>query len=275
MTKPRVCLIVIDPQNDFTSGSLTVPGAADDMSRLSKMVRKYDEEIVDIQITMDSHYRVHIAHARSWLDKKGNHPTPIFLHKGNTVPTFLTLQMALDGEYRANNPGFQDRYIDYLTQLKDNDRYQLMIWPEHCIIGSPGQNICPDFYDAISGWEAKHYGIAQRTTKGSNPFTEHYSALMADVVDPDDESTRLNTDFIDIIKEYDVILGAGEALSHCYANTFRDIFRELGADQVKKFVLLKDATSSVPGCEQMGQDFIDEFTADPYGMQVSTTTTFF
>ena len=72
----------------------------------------------------------------------------------------------------------------------------------------------------------QQYAIVQRTTKGSNPFTEHYSALMADVVDPDDESTILNTDFIDIIKEYDIILGGGEALSHCYANTFRDIFRE-------------------------------------------------
>ena len=271
----KVCLIIIDPQIDFTNGSLAVPGADDDMARVANMVRRYGGDIDDIQITLDSHYKLHIAHAMSWVDRNGNHPVPIFLHKGSKVPTFLTLQMALDGEYRAFNPGFQDRYVKYLTQLEANGRYQLMIWPEHCIIGSPGQNIHPDLLFAISGWESQYYGMALRTTKGSNPFTEHYSALIADVEDPEDEGTRLNTDFIDVTKEYDIILGTGEALSHCYANTFRDIFHEFGADQVSKFVLLEDATSNVPGCNKMGEDFINEFTAAPYNMKVAKTTNIF
>lgn len=271
----KVCLIIIDPQIDFTFGSLTVPGADDDMRRLAKMIRKYGGNIDDIQITMDSHYKLHIAHRRSWVDRKGNHPVEIFLHKGSTVPTFLTLQMVLDGDFRAYNPNFQKRYIDYLEKLEVNGRYQLMIWPEHCIIGSLGQCIHPDLLEAVSEWEAKYYGIAQRITKGSNPFTEHYSAVKADVEDPEDESTRLNTSFIDVIKGYDVILGAGEALSHCYANTFRDIFEEFGADQISKFTLLEDATSSVPGCEKMGEDFINEFTAAPYSMKVAKTTDIF
>ncbi len=275
MEKPKVCLVVIDPQKDFTRGTLTVPGAVEDMARLSKMIRKFGGDIDEIQITMDSHYKLHVAHSRSWIDREGNHPTPIFLHKGNTVPTYLTLEMVLDGEYRAFNPGFQERYVDYLKQLKANNRYQLMIWPEHCIIGSDGQMLEPEFLNAVSEWEATYYGIAPRTTKGSNPFTEHYSALVADVIDPEDEGTRLNEDFINVIKEYDIILGAGEALSHCYSFTFRDIFEYLGADQVKKFVLLKDATSSVPGCEQNGEDFINKYTADDYGMQVATTVDFF
>ena len=275
MAKPKVCLVIIDPQHDFTRGTLAVPGAIDDMARLAKMIRKFGGDIDEIQITMDSHYKIHVAHSRSWVDRKGNHPVPIFLHKGSKVPTYLTLPMALDGEYRAYNPGFQDRYIDYLTKLKDRGRNELMIWPEHCIIGSTGQTIEGDLLNAVSGWESSYYAAAPRTTKGSNPFTEHYSAMVADVEDPEDEGTRLNEDFINTTKEYDIILGAGEALSHCYSFTFRDIFAYLGADQVKKFVLLRDAVSSVPGCEQMGEDFINEFTADQYNMQVATTTDFF
>jgi len=267
----KVCLLAIDPQVDFCTGSLAIPGATDDMRRASKMIRKYKREIDDIELTMDSHYGLHIANARSWLDKKGRHPVPIFLHRGSTTPTYLTLEMVERGEFTPRNSKFKNRYLDYLRQLEANGRYKLMIWPDHCIIGSPGYCIQPDLLSAVSDWESEFYGVALRITKGSNPFTEHYSAVRADVVDPNDEGTQLNTDFINLLKMYDIILLIGEALSHCCANTYRDIFAEFGVDQIKKFVLLKDATSSVPGCGQIGEDFINEFTQSPYNLKVATT----
>lgn len=268
----KVCLLCIDPQVDFCTGSLTVPGATDDMKRTAKMIRKYGKEIDNIEITMDSHYGLHIANQRSWVDRKNRHPVPIFLYEGSTTPTFLTSEMVEKGEFRPINPQFKDRYLNYVRQLETNGRYKLMIWPDHCIIGSPGQCIQSDLLSAVLDWESKFYGIAQRLTKGSNPFTEHYSAVRADVADPSDPSTFLNTDFIEMLKMYDIILLMGEALSHCCANTYRDIFEEFGADQIKKFVLLKDATSSVPGCEQIGEDFIKEYTQSSYNMKIATTT---
>lgn len=275
--KRKVCLLAIDPQVDFCApdGRLSVPGAHEDMERLGAMVRKYGGDIDDIQITMDSHYGIHIAHSRCWVDKKGTHPKPLFLHDGNTVPTPITLQDVKNGEWRAFNPAWQDRYVEYLEALEKNGRYALMIWPDHCIIGHPGQCLYDPFLEAITEWEDRYFGMAQRHTKGSNPFTEHYSAVKADVEDPDDPKTRLNTKLIDLLKIYDDILDAGEALSHCNANTLRDIFKEFGADQIKKFVLLTDASSNVPGCEQMGEDFVKEFTADPYNMRTAKTTDFF
>jgi len=271
----KVCLLVIDPQFDFCNpkGNLFVPGADEDMKRLATMIKKYGDDIEEIQITMDSHYKVHIAHARCWVNNSGKHPLPIFLNSGSTVPTFLTYEMAEKGDWRAYNPDFQARYLKYLKALDDNKRYKLMIWPEHCIIGSPGQCLESVFLQAVDQWEDRFHAVAPRTTKGSNPFTEHYSAVKADVEDPNDPLTRLNTPFINILKKYDVILGAGEALSHCFANTMRDVFSEFSADQIKKFVLLKDATSNVPGCEFMGESFIDEYKQK--GMQISTTTSFF
>jgi len=275
--KPKVCLLGIDPQFDFCdpTGRLSVPGAKEDMERVGAMVKKYGGDIDDIQVTMDSHYLIHIAHHRCWVDRKGKHPLPLFLHDGNKYPTPITLQEVKDGVWRAYNTAWQSRYEDYVEQLEKNGRYKLMIWPDHCIIGHPGQNIYDPFLAAITEWEDRFWGMAQRHTKGSNPFTEHYSAVKADVEDPDDSKTRLNTKLIDLLKTYDIILVIGEALSHCLAYTLRDIFNEFGADQVKKFVLLTDACSNVLGCESMGEDFIKEFIADPYNMRTAKTTDFF
>jgi nicotinamidase-related amidase len=115
--------------------------------------------------------------------------------------------------------------------------------------------------------------MAPRTTKGSNPLVENYSVVKADVEDPNDPATRLNTRFINTLKKYDTILLAGEALSHCLRNSAVDIMAEFGDDQIKKFVLLEDASSSVPGFEKMGEDFVKEMTAK--GMRVARTDTFF
>lgn len=273
---PKVCLLVIDPQVDFcdqSKGALPVAGADEDMIRLAAMVKKYHGDITNIQVTMDSHFLLHIAHPIMWVDKNGNHPEPIVLYKGNTAPTPLTLDLVENGEFRAFNPEWQDRFFNYVKALKDNKRYSLMIWPVHCRIGYPGQLLDPNFREAVNIWEDKYHTTAAITTKGSNPFTEHYSAVKADVEDPKDRRTRLNSGLINLLKNFDIILGAGEALSHCFANTMRDVFEQFSEEQIKKFVLLKDATSSVTGCEQMGDDFINEFTGK--GMQVATTTSYF
>ena len=71
----------------------------------------------------------------------------------------------------------------------------------------------------------------------------------------------------------DVILMAGEALSHCLANTVRDIVTQFGArDLVSKIHLLTDASSPVTGFEPYADDFLRDMTAE--GMQTTTTTDF-
>ncbi len=270
----KVCLFIIDGQVDFCEGgALPVDGATADLQRLAGMVTRFGGDIDDIQLTLDSHYHLHIAHTCMWVDKEGNHPVPVVLRPGNTVPTPITFDDIVAKEWRANNPKFQDRQADYVETLGKNGRYPLLIWPDHCIIGSDGAKIFPELFVAVNGWEEKYFAVAQRTTKGSNMFTEHYSAVMADVEDPEDEKTGLNEKLINTLKEYDKILIAGQALSHCVANTIRDVAAKFDVSQVAKFTLLEDASSSVPGCEQMGQDFVDEMKAK--GMEISTTNSFF
>jgi hypothetical protein len=105
--------------------------------------------------------------------------------------------------------------------------------------------------------------------KGSNIFTEHYSAVVADVPDDTDPTTMLNTLFLDTVKTADRILLSGEALSHCLANTVTDIANNFGEENVKKFVLLRDTASNVTGCEALGENFLKDMAKR--GMRVMAT----
>lgn len=262
----NVKLFIIDPQHDFCNpnGSLYVPGAEKDMERLSKMVKNNLGQIDDIHLTLDSHNYLHIAHPIWWVDGNGNHPDPF---------TIISSDDVKKGKWRAYNPGFQKRSEAYVESLEQNARYALIIWPFHCLIGSVGQTIDPMLNDALIDWE-KNFALVNKVPKGSNMFTEHYSAVKADVEDPEDETTGLNAKLIKALQEgNNKILIAGEALSHCVANTIRDVANEFAPEEVKKFVLLEDACSNVTGFEQMGKDFVDEMVG--LGMEVSTTDKFF
>jgi nicotinamidase-related amidase len=278
----KVHLLIIDPQNDFCTeqetildrktgvetvkrGSLVVPGAHNDMAvKLPNFIRKFNDKIEDIHVTLDSHHLVDIAHPIMWVDKDNNNPAPF---------TIVTHDDVNNGIWRAAVPTFQNKLLDYTKSLKVNNRYPLCIWPPHCIIGSWGAAILNELFEALLQWESQ-FAMVDVVTKGSNPFTEHYSAVQADVPDSSDPSTQLNVKLIRTLEqEADEIVIAGEALSHCVANTIRDIANNFAdASAISKFVLLTDASSSVPGFENLGTDFIDEMVKR--GMRVSTTDTY-
>jgi len=272
-----ICLLTIDPQFDFCdpSGNLSVPGADKDMERLNAMIIKNKMDIDDIQITLDSHHMYHIAHPIALIDQNGNHPAPYTLIPFEDVDaTYDTNGKLLSGnpKFKATVPVYRQRYVDYCKQLKDNNRYVLVIWPPHCLIGDPGGVIYKPFLEAMYEWESQ-VAIVGKTTKGSNPHTEHYSAVKADVYDPGDTTTGLNTALIDLLQIHDTILISGEALSHCVANTINDVANEFTVDEIKKFTLLEDACSNVPTFEKMGEDFVNDMVSK--GMNISKTTTFF
>ena len=122
----------------------------------------------------------------------------------------------------------------------------LMIWPIHCLIGSVGATIVEELQDAL-----KLFCMAGATvdyvTKGSNIYTEHYSAVQAEVPDPEDPKTLLNMGLVQTLMEADEIAFAGEAGSHCLANSLTDIANGFKDDSyVKKIVLLEGCYSPVP-----------------------------
>jgi len=257
--------LIIDPQNDFCdpNGSLFVPGADADIERLALMMQRLSNKITDVHVTLDTHHLIDIAHPIFWINSEGNNPDPF---------TIIEVGDLKNGVWRTVNPQFQKRAAEYIEKLAQNGRYPLCIWPPHCLIGSSGHNVHPTLYKELLEWE-KTFAMVDYVTKGSNFWTEHYSAVQADVPDPNDPDTMLNTRLIETLERADIILLAGEARSHCLANTVKDIANNFGVDNIKKMVFLSDATSDVPGFENLGEAFVDDMVKR--GMQISTTVDFF
>lgn len=277
-------LICIDAQNDFCvanqfdglglsddvrrklqpseqHGALVVPGADKDMERLAAFINANRKRLAEIHCTLDSHQLIHIAHPIFWVNSKGEHPKPFTLVSDGDVR---------NGTWRPFHPGLQSYAQHYVDTLKANGRYDLCIWPPHCLIGTWGHGVVASVAKAFIGWEEETVNRVNYVTKGSNFLTEHYSGVQADVPDDADPTTKLNTGLIDLLTEADEILITGEALSHCVANTIRDIAAKFGDANIQKFVLLEDTSSNVPGFENLGTDFVKEMVGK--GMRLAKST---
>jgi nicotinamidase-related amidase len=58
-------------------------------------------------------------------------------------------------------------------------RFKLIIWPEHCLIGSKGFCLVEEVYDALQEWSLVTGGTVEWVLKGENILTESYSALVS------------------------------------------------------------------------------------------------
>jgi nicotinamidase/pyrazinamidase len=269
MKNNKIHLLVIDPQVDFCdpTGSLYVPGAEKDMERLSQMVKRIGNKVSQIHVTLDSHRFGDIAHANFWKDSNGNHPNPF---------TLISVADVEKGKWTTSVAGLFTKALAYVKALDKGGKFPLVIWPNHCLIGSRGTQVLPVLFDALTEWEANKPGrYCNYVTKGSNPLTEHYSVFAAEVVDPSDPSTQLNTELIGLLADPDVtqILVAGEAKSHCVRNSLYDLIQNFPDPKyAHKMVILEDAMSSVPGFEKSGDDFFVDMKAK--GVQFSNTVDF-
>ena len=79
----------------------------------------------------------------------------------------------------------------------------------------------------------------------------------------------MNFSLINKLKRADRIIIAGEALSHCVANTVQDLSAYIPPSS---FVLLRDCTSSVAGFEKVSERFISRM--EERGMQCVLSSEF-
>lgn len=250
-------LLIIDPQNDFCSknGALYVEGAEDDMKRLADIIDKYGEKISGITISFDMHKSFHIASPAFWVDRAGQHPEPFTVIKKDDVAK---------GVYSASNDVYENLALDYVSDLESNGRYDLCIWPPHCVVGSEGALLYEPIFEAVERYNAKKLNGTEYIFKTMNPFTEQYSVIKADVNLGDKESAIACAKIMNVVSRSDIILVSGEALSHCVANTVMDIAANNGYD-LSKFILIEDTTTNVAGFEYLGEKFIEQ--ASSMGMK--------
>lgn len=250
-------LLVIDPQNDFcdlpahtlsapglppsvVQPALPVPGADADLRRLAHWLTAHAGQVDAVTVTLDSHLRFDIAHPDFWRTADGAPVAPL---------TPITADDVRAGRFVTAAPAHASRALAYLDALQARGRHTHMVWPVHCELGSWGHGVHHALRQATADWQRQRLRAITTVIKGTNPWTEHYSALQAAVPDPQDAGTGLNTALLQQVGSASQVIIAGEASSHCVRHTVLDLLEHLPEDAARRLVLLTDCTSPVPGFE--------------------------
>lgn len=273
-------LLVIDPQNDFcdlpatwwpaalpgrpatTGPALPVAGAHADMQRLTGWIDRHAARLDGITITLDSHQAYDVAHPAFWQQRDGSAVAPF---------TPITAAQVRSGDFTPHDAAALPRVLRYLDALEAEGRYTLMVWPLHCEIGSWGHGVHADVLQACRHWQAVQQRAVHHVFKGMNPWSEHYSAIRAEVPDPQDPGTSLNRTLLTHLAAFDTVVIAGEASSHCVRATVEHIVQHSGMAP-DRLVLLTDCMSPVTGFEAAHDGLVQQMR--DLGVRCTSSTAF-
>jgi nicotinamidase-related amidase len=253
-----VGLLLVDVQNTFCIpgfelyvGGESGTGAVDDNRRLCEFIYRNLGRITQICPTLDTHQAAQIFHSLFLVNAAGDHPEPYSRVSTGDIETGVwqvnpnLLQTLGFDKARAGN------YLRHYAQtLKDSGKYDLTVWPYHAMLGSIGHALVPAIEEAVFFHTIARQSQPDLQVKGGNPLTENYSILRPEVL-TDNGGRRIadkNRAFIQKLLNFDALIIAGQAKSHCVAYTIQDLLDEIvGIDpkQVERVYLLEDCTSPV------------------------------
>ena len=252
--KKRVGLLLIDVQNTFCipDFELFVSGAVEDNVRLCEFIYRNLGSITEIIPTMDSHTAMQIFHPIFWIDNKGKHPAPATMISYEDVQQEIwqvNLELAdslTDGDCNL----LKQHALYYVEKLSEEGKYPLTIWPYHSMLGGIGHALVSAVEEAIFFHSIARKSQTNFELKGSNPLTENYSVLSPEVTDSFDGKSiaNKNNSLIAKLLNFDTVIIAGQAKSHCVAWTIDNLLTEIksiDASLAKKIYLLEDCMSPV------------------------------
>jgi nicotinamidase-related amidase len=288
----RIGLLAIDVQNTFCLpdfelfvGGRSGTGAIDDTARLCRFVYQNLDRLTEIIPTLDTHTARQVFHPAFWCDPDGNPPAAmttitiedIDARRWRINPASIA-SVATQTDYDGDLEVYARHYVRQLTQ---DGKLPLTIWPYHSMLGGVGHALVPAFEAACFFHNIARSSQTRFELKGDNPLTENYSVLRPEVL-TDDRGMAIaakNNAAIDHLLQFDALIIAGQAKSHCVAWSIRDLLNEIQvreANFAQRVYLLEDCMSPVvvPGVV----DFTDhaetvfaEFAAA--GMHRVTTAT--
>lgn len=254
----RIALLLVDVQNTFCIpgyelyvGGRSGTGAVDDNTRLVQFIYRNLGSITHIAATFDTHQAAQIFHALFLVNEQGEHPAPYTQVTDEDVRrgvwkfnSDLAESLGIDAAYG------QRHLLHYTEELARRRKYTLTIWPYHAMLGGLGHALVSAVEEAIFFHSVARYGRPTYEIKGYNPLTEHYSAVGPEVLTgPDGEPIgEKSSRFYELSQEYDALLIAGQAKSHCVAWTIEDLLADCQAkapDLLDKIYLLEDCSSPV------------------------------
>lgn len=267
--KFRIALLIVDPQLTFCHPDFEMfvrgrsgNAAISDMFRLSQFIYRNLGSITKVFVSSDDHSTAQIFHPDFWLNDEGANPEPF---------TAISSAEIERGKWRVNpalaGALFEKETQEYLSafalhyvrELERNGNVHV-IWPYHALQGSFSACIIPAIEEALffhSIARAAPYQVERKY----HPLVNYYSIISPDIT-ADHEGRPVAAPNIRLIKQlldYDAIIIAGEASSHCVAWTVEDIRREFekrDPSAIRRIHLLTDCMSPVvvPG----GMDFTED-----------------
>lgn len=233
----RKLLLIIDGQLDFMpGGALEVPGANDDMERLTKFMYEKIGEISTIMCSLDTHSEYQIFHACWWADSEGNNPPDYTIIKYEDVKS---------GKWHPLVKPIES--INYLKGLEAAGKKNLQIWPYHCLQGSTGAALERQLHRMIRFHSFTRHSVPIMIPKGQDPLTEMYG-----IIRPEYSPTNfVNTPVLNAFPKYEEIWIAGQAKSHCVLESGIQIAEYFWnkPDITERIKFLWDCSSCIPGCE--------------------------
>ena len=210
-------LLIIDPQNDFTpnyiynenvinkNATLPVDGAVQDYNRIIDFLKKNNNNINEIHVSLDTHTKNHIAHCEFWkiFDDKtntvneneyellcNNNIYSNIIKKGGIISTTQSNKSFLFNTFNGDNSFFitpkYNKLLPYVTEYinfyndenKNKHNQKAYIWPDHCIVNTDGHKIYKPLQDILNSSDYKNKVIYH--IKGQNQLTEMFSIFSAE-----------------------------------------------------------------------------------------------
>jgi nicotinamidase-related amidase len=255
----RVHLLLIDVQKDFCfpEGTLYVAGrsgtgAIDDSRRIAELIYRNLGTITDITTTLDTHLAYQIFFPSFWLDR-ADQPLTAFrtitadeIAGGEVRPHPAMARWLCGGNYT-----WLCKQVEYYCrELERAGKYQLYLWPPHCLLGSDGHALAGIVHEARLFHAFARTSQSSVEVKGGNPLTENYSVLRPEVTSRFDGAPlgQRNTQFLHTLLTASAVVIAGQAASHCVKSTIDDLLAEIAVQDpalANKVYLVTDCMSAV------------------------------
>jgi nicotinamidase-related amidase len=268
----RLLLIAVDVQNTFCIpefelfvGGRSGKGAVEDNQRLCEFIYRNLGALTEITLTLDTHRAMQIFHPIFLVDAAGNHPSPMTLVSHEDVRSGRWMFNPQVASSLGITPEYgQEHLLHYTKELKERHKYDLTIWPYHAMFGGIGHAVVSAVEEAIFFHTIARNSQVDLIIKGQMVLTESYSAMGPEVLDDAQgkQIAQKNQKFLQKLIEFDAVVVAGQAKSHCVAWTLEDLLGALQAHDerlAQRIYLLEDCTSPVvvPGVV----DYTDEAEA--------------
>ena len=243
-----VGVLILDPQLDFfPGGSCAIPAAENIAVRIAELLGANSSKIRALYVSLDTHHRMHISNPAYWQSGE----------TGDAPPSWTVINSAdIENEvWRPRQANAVGKALAYTTKLEELGKPSLMVWPEHCLLGTKGSAVAKTINDALQDWAGSHPATpVEYIIKGTNTGTEMHSVFEAEVQDPEDHTTCFNVSLLEKLSAHDQLIVVGFALSHSVDRTIRHLVEKIASPEKRAAIkLLSDCTSCIPGHDAAGE----------------------